>query len=129
MGRDDDHKALRDHFQQWARRDISSGLDRRRQWRNTCDYADDATPKVSVMLGQAIREAQKIVDNLTQTLYPMKLRNDRSLTKAVAVLVEAIHLFFFEVSATPQSTPTFAGVWGRIVQCSLPVPYFPYLYF
>jgi hypothetical protein len=58
-----DHSALRRHFSGSRLRWVALTLDGLRQWRNACDYRDDATDLPSVA-AQAVARATRIADAL-----------------------------------------------------------------
>ena len=59
-----DHGALRRHFAPLRLRWIASELDDLRQWRNECDY-DDEAPNLPGMAEQATASARRIIEALT----------------------------------------------------------------
>jgi len=62
----DDHWAVKNEFVKRGRAygDIPGLLDDLRQWRNKCDYDDDAVENISEIVQKAIDNAQKIFDRL-----------------------------------------------------------------
>lgn len=56
----DDHSLVMRHFRFRKAKGVAIKLDMLRKWRNECDYADSLSD-LSVTLGSAITEAQKVI--------------------------------------------------------------------
>jgi hypothetical protein len=61
----DDHGALKAHLKKGKTAKLADRLDRLRQWRNTCDYAEDAPVGLDTVVEAAVAEAEKVFAGLS----------------------------------------------------------------
>jgi len=65
VGGPEDHKNLREHFQQSRKTQLASRLNRLRKWRNDCDYEDQVS-NMKWYVQNAIRLADRVIQGCRQ---------------------------------------------------------------